>query len=253
MLLTGAAIDNASLSWKRLIPALAPHHRVYALDWPKQGQSRPWNGIADHHALLQCVAIVLDHFGVEKANLVGLSQGGAIALAFALSRPERVERLVAIAPAGIIRFPVIVHQLMWLAARLSGVVRAVSTPVFRNRKAVEWIVRTSLFAGPSPDFDDVVDGILEEAAHGVGASDWQNHSIGFLQMQVDLMPQLHQITCPVLFIQGDKDVAVKPKYTIEAARRVPDSQLVLLENHGHWPNRQSPELVNAHIADFLRP
>lgn len=41
VLLSGAGLDNALLSWKHLIPVLASSYRVFALDWPKQGKSTP--------------------------------------------------------------------------------------------------------------------------------------------------------------------------------------------------------------------
>lgn len=70
-------------------------------------------------------------------------------------------------------------------------------------------------------------------------------------MNVDLRPRLGEISCPALLIQGEKDVGVRPRHTIEAARRIPDARLELLPGNGHWSNRQSPEIVNALIRDFL--
>lgn len=252
ILLSGAGVDNARLSWKRLIPALAPRHRVVALNWPKQGLSRPWNGTADHACLLRCVETVMEHLGLGSASIVGLSQGGAITLSFGIEHPQRVDRIVAIAPAGILRFGPVIHQAMWLAAKAPWLTSALSAHMLATRRRVEKFVRTALFAGPSPDFDDVVDDILDEVdRNGAAASDWQNGSIGFSRMNIDLMPQLHRIRCPALFIQGDKDVAVPPRLTREAAGRVPDSHLVMLADHGHWPNRQSPERIASLVGDFL--
>lgn len=252
LLLSGAALDSAMLSWKHLIPVLAENHRVFALDWPKQGESRDWRGTADHDTMLRCITEVLDHCGLDTVDLVGLSQGGALTLAYTLDHPRRVNKFVAIAPAGIISFPPVVHQLLWLSARFSAVQSRIATALMRNRKNVARMARRGLFAGPVADFDEVVDEIHAEAlANGAGASDWQNTSINFLRMNVDLRPRLHEISCPALFIQGDKDVAVRPHHTIAAARRVPGARLEVLPDHGHWPNRQSPELVNGLIADFL--
>ncbi|MHA6798463.1 alpha/beta fold hydrolase [Bounagaea algeriensis] len=252
LLLSGAGLDNALLSWRHLIPALATEHRVFAMDWPKQGASRPWHGSAGHDRMLRCISEVLDHFGIGSVSIVGLSQGGALALAYAIERPDRVRELVALAPAGIISFPPGVHQLLWLAAQLSGPSARLSSRIFRSRAMVARLARRALFAGPVDDFDEVVDEIHREVlANGAGASDWQNASIGFRSMNVDLRPRLHEIACPTLFIQGDADIAVKPRHTAAAARRVPGARLEVLPGNGHWPNRQSPQRVNGLIAEFL--
>ncbi len=252
VLLSGAGLDNALLSWRHLIPVLASSYRVFALDWPKQGKSSPWNGLADQACLLKCVDMVRAHFKLDTISLIGLSQGGAITLAYTLAHPEKVEKFVAIAPAGIIRFPPGIHQLLWLSAKLSGLTSALSRLMFLNRKTAIWSLK-KLFPVLPHDFDEIVEEVYEEySRNGVRASDWQNTSIGFLKMKVYLMPKLHRISCPALFIQGDKDIAVNPKHTTEAASKIPNSKLLILENAGHWPNRQSPEKINAIIMDFLQ-
>nr|WP_218902401.1 alpha/beta fold hydrolase [Streptomonospora nanhaiensis] len=252
VLLSGAGIDSALLSWRRLIPALAPSHRVLALDWPKQGRSRPWRGRATHAAMLDVLSGVFDHFGLERAALVGLSQGGALALAYAIDHPDRVDRLVALAPAGVLSFPPVLHQLLWLTAKAPLLNRTLPTLAFRSRSAVERFTRRALIPGPAADLDEIVDEVHAEVrAAGAGSSDWQNDSIGFWRMRVDLRPRLPEISCPALFVQGDRDAAVPLARTAEAARLVPGARLEVLEGHGHWPNRQSPERVNALIADFL--
>ncbi|WP_438021048.1 alpha/beta fold hydrolase [Sorangium sp. So ce315] len=252
LLLSGAGVDSARLSWRHLIPVLARSHQVLALDWPKQGLSRPWAGRATHERMLRCVHEVLDDAGFERAHLVGLSQGGALALATAIESPGRVDRLVALAPAGILSFPPVAHQLLWLVAALPLLNTTLPTRLLRTREQIAAFARRALFAGPVDDFDDIVDEIVEEVrVAGAGSSDWQNGSIGFLRMRVDLRPRLHEIAAPTLFIQGDRDIGVKPKHTLAAARLVPGARVEVLEGNGHWSNRQSPGRVNALIAGFL--
>ncbi|MFG1942651.1 alpha/beta fold hydrolase [Nonomuraea sp. NPDC048826] len=253
LLLSGAGNDNALLSWRRLIPVLAAGHRVLALDWPKQGGSKPWQGFAGHERMLGCVTAVLDHFGLRQAALVGLSQGGAIALAYAIEHPERVSRLVALAPAGVISFPPVVHQMLWLTAKSRLLNRTLPSLVFRSRAACAWFARRALFAGPVADFEQIVDEYHADVlANGAGSSDWQNDSIGFRRMRVDLRPSLSRISCPTLFVQGSRDAGVRPAHTRAAAGLVPGARFELIEGAGHWSNRQEPERVNALVADFLR-
>ncbi|MFD6100684.1 alpha/beta fold hydrolase [Nocardiopsis flavescens] len=252
VLLSGAGQDNALLSWRHLLPALARDHRVFAPDWPKQGRSRPWNGTADHAALLGVIDTVLDHFSLDRVRLAGLSQGGAMTLAYAIERPERVERLVAMCPAGTISFPPVVHQALWLTARSRFLNSTVPGMMMRTRAGVEKFVRAALVPGPVEDFDSIVDEVFAEARdHGAGSSDWQNASIGFTRMNVDLRPRLGEISCPALFIQGSADVGVKPAHTAAAAAAVPDARLELIEGGGHWISRHHPERVEALVSGFF--
>lgn len=252
LLLSGAGTDNARLSWSRLLPLLARDHRVYALDWPKQGGSRPWHGTADHERLLQCVHTVLEHYRLDLVDLVGLSQGGAMTLATALAHPDRVRRLVAMAPAGILPpFPPVIHQLLWLTGRSQLLNTTLPSLIFRSRRATAAFVRASLIPGPVDDFDEIVDEVLAEVTDGVGSSDWQNGSINFTSMNVDLRATLHRIDCPALFIQGTRDVGIPARHTIAAAGRVPGARLELIEGAGHWVQRQEPDRVNGLVTDFL--
>lgn len=251
LLLSGAGVDSATLSWRHLIPELAEDHRVLALDWPKQGRSTPWNGVADHAALQRCVIAVLDHYGIDRAAIVGLSQGGAMTLATAIDHPDRVERIVAIAPGGIISFPPVYHQLLWLSARSRFLNTTLPEWMFGTRRGVEASIGR-LFPSPPADQEQIIDELMVEVEHnGVSSSDWQNNSIGFWRMNVDLRPRLGEISCPTLFIQGDKDVAVRPIHTVRAAKAVPGACLELLAGQGHWSNRQSPDRVNRLVRDFL--
>ncbi|MEV0385363.1 alpha/beta fold hydrolase [Nonomuraea sp. NPDC050643] len=252
LLLSGAGVDNALLSWRHLIPVLAREHRVLALDWPKQGRSRPWTGRATHARMTRCVTDVLDHFGWPSASLVGLSQGGALALAYAIDHPGRVDRLVALAPAGILSFPPVVHQALWLTAKLPLLHRTLPGMMFRSREGIARFVRRALFAGPVADFEDVVDEIAAEVHDGgAGSSDWQNASIGPFRMRVDLRPRLSEIACPALLIQGDRDLGVPPARTRAAAGLIPGARFELLKGVGHWSSRQAPQRVNPLIAAFL--
>jgi len=252
LLLSGGGVDSATLSWRHLIRDLADDHRVFAPDWPKQGKSTPWNGVADHARLIRCVIEVLDHYDLDRVAVVGLSQGGALTLATAIEHPGRVERIVAIAPGGILSFPPGVHQLLWLTAKSHLLGSTLPGMMAKNRRRAAAFLRRGLLAAPIPDFEEVLDEVMVEmAANGAGSSDWQNTSINFWGMNVDLRPRLGEITCPALFIQGDKDVGVKPANTVAAARAVPGARIELLAGQGHWVNRQSPEEVDRLVRDFL--
>jgi pimeloyl-ACP methyl ester carboxylesterase len=82
--------------WESLADAIAGRHRVIAYDLRGRGDSdKPGTGYSlAHHA--DDLAGLLDAFGLARAILMGHSLGAAIALRFAVSRPERVSRLILI-------------------------------------------------------------------------------------------------------------------------------------------------------------
>ncbi len=251
ILLSGAGLDNALVSWRYLIPVLAEKYCVFALDWPKQGKSTPWKTIADHDCLMKCVDTVVEHFQLDKIRLVGLSMGGGVAMAYAIKYPERVRSFVAVAPAGILQYRPGEHQFFWLLFKSQKLVSWILGFLFKNEKFARKSL--NLFFDKMPDdVDAVYEEILQEAEiNGVSTSDWQNKAIGFLKMKIDFTPDLHKIKCPALFIHGDKDKAIHHKFSRRAVELIESAELVELKNHGHWPNRQSPERVNKLIADFL--
>lgn len=80
---------------------LASSHTTYAVDLPGHGGSTKDVGAGDLGHLAQAVTAFLDAKGIGKAHLVGHSMGGAVALHLALTQPERVASVTAIAPGGL--------------------------------------------------------------------------------------------------------------------------------------------------------
>jgi len=93
---------GASLhTWEPWARELALHHRVIRLDLPGCGLSEPdpTGDYTDARSVRLLLAL-LDQRGIERATLVGHSIGGRIAWTFAAQHPERIDKLVLIAPDG---------------------------------------------------------------------------------------------------------------------------------------------------------
>ena len=101
ILLHGAA-SNA-VSWIGDVAEYSKHFRVFAVDIiGNPGKSAPTRPAWDGPGYAEWLEDVVDGLKLDKASLLGLSQGGWTALKFAAYRPERVTKLVLLAPAGII-------------------------------------------------------------------------------------------------------------------------------------------------------
>lgn len=101
LVLLHGACSNA-LAWIGDAPVYSPHFRVYAIDTigepGRSAHNRPaWNS----PGYAEWLEDVLDGLGIQRAALLGISQGGWTALKFATTCPERVEKLVLLAPGGV--------------------------------------------------------------------------------------------------------------------------------------------------------
>ncbi|MCH9710709.1 MAG: alpha/beta hydrolase, partial [Actinomycetia bacterium] len=84
-------------------------------------------------------------------------------------------------------------------------------------------------------------------------SDWQRREIGPRQMKVNFMPRLGQLDTGTLIIHGAADKLVPVKIAKEAAQRIPNARLHVLDGCGHWSPRERPAEVNAAVREFLSP
>lgn len=101
LILLHGAVSNA-VSWVGEVPAYSPCFRVYAVDLPGEpGRSAPNRPAWEGPAFAEWMEDVLDGLKIQKTALAGISQGGWTALRFATYRPERVDKLVLLAPGGV--------------------------------------------------------------------------------------------------------------------------------------------------------
>ena len=89
------------LFWDPFLDALAAGHRVIAPEHPGAGDSQGLEHVEDLWDLVLYYNELLDVLGVSRATLVGHSFGGMVAAEIAANNPERVDRLVLIAPIGL--------------------------------------------------------------------------------------------------------------------------------------------------------
>jgi 3-oxoadipate enol-lactonase len=93
-LLLGNSLAADLTMWDDQIGLLTRTHRVIRYDTRGHGQSDAPVGPYDFPMLVADMAAVLDHFGADQADVMGLSLGGMTALGLGLTHPDRVRRLV---------------------------------------------------------------------------------------------------------------------------------------------------------------
>lgn len=252
ILLHGGGTDSASLSWGHLIGALSTNYQVYALDWPGYGESdRP----AVEHTLTLYIS-VLENFiralSIHQPSLVGISMGGAAALGFTLTYPESVEKLVLVDSYGLQdRFES--HELSYLFVHMPLVVEFSWFLVARNR-SMRRASLAAIFSKPENISEELMLLVTQEVQRsGTGSAfrSFQRNEMTWGGMRTVYMDRLPEIRVPTLILHGAQDRLVPPRFALEAHKKIQESQLVMLEDAGHWPQREQPEKFLKVLTEFL--
>jgi len=235
------------------IASLADNHRVIAPDLPGYGESElPSHGRCTVEYYIAFLTALMDALRIERASLVGISMGGAIALGFALQSPQRVERLVLVdsyglqrrAPAHVASF-VFVHapllqSLVWRLMRAS-------------RAAVQASLR-NLFYDPtavSPQLVDELWRALQRPDVGRAFSSFQRSELLWAGLRTVYIPRLREITPPTFIVHGEHDSLVPLECARLAHQLIPGSTLCVIPRCGHWPPRERPDEFNRALLNFL--
>lgn len=230
-----------SRMWEGQFAPLSKWFRVIRYDMRGFGRTPPVEGPFSHRDDL---AALLGHLGIERASLVGCSQGSKTALDFALDYPEQVERLVLTSPA-ISGFhfdgPPAPQADALDAAEAAGDLALVN-----ELEMQIWI------DGPYRSPEDV-DPLVRTLAAEMNAIALANEGIG--EEVPPLRPAVQrtgEVNAPVLVIHGGLDTPRTLAAADFLAAQLPDVQRVVMSGLTHLPNMEQPEAFNQLVAEFLR-
>lgn len=189
---------------------------------------------------------VLDHLGIERAHVVGLSQGGFATLHFGLHHPERARSLV-VAGCGYGAERERREQFRAETAATADLIEAESVAAFARRYA-EGPTRVQL-QNKDPRGWAEFRGHLEE--HSLRGS--ANTMRGVQRNRpslYDLEDAMRALRVPTLIMTGDEDEpCLLPNVFMK--RTIPSAALVVLPNSGHTINLEEPVLFNQAVDWFL--
>ncbi|QZZ20190.1 alpha/beta fold hydrolase [Leptothermofonsia sichuanensis E412] len=234
--------DSSILEFRRLFPLLAEHQETWGVDLLGFGFSdRPAGVQFDPPAIKTHLYSFWKTLIQQPVVLVGVSMGGAVAIDFALSYPESVEKLVLIDSAGFAQGPALgkwlIPPLGYLAAEF------LRHPAVRKRVSLNAYVDSRLVT---------VDALLCASLH-LKQPGWLPAMIAFTRSggYTFLTDKIAQITVPTLILWGDSDRILG---TADAARfkaAIAQSQLIWIPECGHVPHLEKPQTTAQHILEFI--
>ena len=224
--------------WDPQLPVLTRHFRVLRYD-PRGHGSTPWSdGALAIDDLARDLGALLDHVGVERASIVGVSLGGMTAMAFARLAPQRVDRLVLCCTSARLGPPEAWHER-------AALVRAGGMAAVAERVLARWF--TPGFAAAHP-------AVVERIAAMLRATDPRAYAACCEAIAaMNLLPSLPSLTAPALVIAAADDPATPPEHGAAIAEAIPGARLVVIANAAHLANVEQPDAVTAAILSHLAP
>ncbi len=203
--------------WRHNILPLARQFQVYVIDLIGFGRSRGRYPFVLTEAAGYLVAW-MDAVGIEQAGIIGHSMGGFITAELAADCPQRISRMVLIAPA-------LMPRELSSLAHAAGLFR-----VFRHLPPgfLPILFTDALRAGPVT---------LCKAARELLAT--------------DLWPRLQDLATPTLLVWGEHDTLVPLSVAGQLRHCLRDTRLVVIPSAGHNPMWDRPRLFNQTVLPFL--
>lgn len=246
-------ITSNSATWDRVLPKLARHYTVIAPDLLGHGRSDKLRGDYSIGAHANTVRDLLDALGHRTATLVGHSLGGGVALQVAYQYPERIDRMVLVAPGGFGR-------------EVSPLLRAASTPGSGAVLAVAawrpFVAAGTLLTGALGRLGLHGSTDLEEIGRAYALLSDRDSRVAFLhtlRAVVDHRGQrvsaLERVGIadrfPSLILWGQEDRIVPVDHGHEVHGLVPNSRLTVFKRSGHFPHRDNPTRFVRAVHEFL--
>jgi pimeloyl-ACP methyl ester carboxylesterase len=201
------------------IPALAENHAVIVMDSRGHGRSSFNETPISYEVMAADVLGLLDHLEIDKASIVGWSDGGIIGLEIAINNPDRLDKVVAYGanfdPTGV-----------------------------------------RLDVGSNAYFNAYIERAAEEYQQNSPAPGrWEEFLTNISTMWATLPnyteEQLQGITTPFLILDGEGEEAIDLNQTKLMALLIPGAELNLMPGTGHFAMFEQPEEFNQIVLDYL--
>jgi pimeloyl-ACP methyl ester carboxylesterase len=231
------------------VAALADRFRIIAVDLPGFGDSdKPIGAAYDPRFFAEAMIDLLDALELDRADLIGNSLGGRVALELALRDPERVGRLALLAPSLAWRRPRRWAPALRLVRPELGLVQ------LAPRAIVQTIVRRII---PGADEGWTAAGVDEflRAYHAPAGRAAFYAAARHIYLEAPhgkagFWPRLRELQPDVLFVWGRRDRLVPIAFARHVAEALPQARHVELDC-GHVPQMERPKQTHEAVASFL--
>jgi pimeloyl-ACP methyl ester carboxylesterase len=236
-------IMMSTRSWEPFVESLSDNNQLIRLDFLDQGQSDKLSTSYTQDIQVDVIVHLLSILGIDKINIVGISYGGEVALLFATTHPNRVDRLVL--------FNTTPYTSPWLKeigyqwnsigrtrdakTYYQATIPVIYSPSFYEKR-LEWMKKREEILLPifgNPVFLDAMERLTNSAEH------------------FDVRAKLDTITSPTLIIAADEDYLTPMNNQKALHDMIKGSELVILPGVGHASMYERPMLFVTLVLGFI--
>jgi len=210
-----------------LAEALRPSFHVHQLDFEGHGNAAPRDRVFRMQHFGENVIDLIDSLGIERVRLFGYSMGGYVAVYLAMTRPDRVDRVVTLGT-----------KFRWDPATAARDVARLNPHAIRAKV---------------PHFAETL------AARHDGAGGWERVLADTAELLRDLGDNplltdatLAAITQPVRVIVGDQDATVSVEESTTVANMLAAGSLTVLPNTAHPVEQVTVDVLAPVLVEFLQ-
>ena len=226
-----------AVTWYPSMGTIAKNFHVVVPDILGYGESDKPDAPYDRPYFSAWLKDFLDTLGITKAHVVGLSQGGAIALQFALENPQMVDKLVLVDSGALGAQPSFWPMLgmIWLNIFPSAAANRFNSrylmfnPKNRDPNHSHYSIEVLKKPGGKNAFTQ---------GKGAAVSAMSEEALGEIQNQT-------------LIIWGEDDLLFSIEHAEAAVQMIPNARLLRISDAGHLPMMDQTEIFNRSITDFL--
>jgi len=226
-----------AVTWYPSISTISEDFQVIAPDIVGYGESDKPDAPYDRPYFSKWLKDFLKELNISKAHFVGLSQGGAIALQFAIDNAKMVNKLVLVNSAGLgakVSFWPLIGTI-WMNSFPSSMANRFNSrfilhkPINRDPNHSSYSIAVLKYIGGKNAFK-------------------QGRGTAVSKISEELLKQIENET---LIIWGKDDKLFPVEYGEAAAKIIPNAKLHIIQNAGHLSLMDQPEIFNKTLDDFL--
>ncbi len=227
-------------NWKSLGNEFAKNFEVHLLDQRNHGRSFHSDDF-DYELLVEDLYNYIDQFKLERVNLLGHSMGGKVAMLFAVTYPEFVNKLIVadISP----KFYKPHHQ------HILAALNAVNFSIYTTRKKVEEVLK--IYISELEVLQFLLKNVFWKTKEELGFR-FNLHSLTENNSEVgDALPLFTHFDGDTLFLKGEISNYITTNDISLISTHFSNSKIITVKNAGHWLHADNPSQFFDEVVSFL--